>query len=247
MTENITVPSNLASQYAAQVTTDLERNVKEQERVSAEIEALQEQLAQLQRDHAVLTNMQQALGLPAALAETAAAVAADAPVVPAPRKKTASSAARKSTAATKTGAATKSSTAAKTSAATKKTAASGKPKQTRAKKATAASGKGSGGKETARKSSAGATRTADQPTLVDLVRGHLGEVTEPRSAAEIASALGQVHPDRDIKTTVVRTTLEGLVAKGQAQRTKQGNSVFYTAPDTDNREPEAQPVTEQSE
>ncbi|MEV5322203.1 hypothetical protein AB0K92_31970 [Streptomyces sp. NPDC052687] len=241
MTENITVPSNLASQYAAQVTTDLERNVKEQERVSAEIEALQEQLAQLQRDHAVLTNMQQALGLPAALAETAAAVAADAPVVPAPRKKTASSAAKKSTAATKT------STAAKTGTATKKTAASGKPKQTRAKKATAVSGKGSSGKETTRKSSAGATRTADQPTLVDLVRGHLGEVTEPRSAAEIASALGQVHPDRDIKTTVVRTTLEGLVAKGQAQRTKQGNSVFYTAPDTDNRESEAQPVTDQSE
>lgn len=231
MTENTTVPSNLASQYAAQVTTDLERNVKEQERVSAEIEALQQQLAELQRDHAVLTNMQQALGLPAALAETAAAVAADAPVVPAPRKKTASSA----------------SSAKKATAATKKTAASGKPKQTRAKKATAASGKGKTGKETARTSSAGAAKTADQPTLVELVRGHLGELNEPRSAAEIAAALGQVHPDRDIKTTVVRTTLEGLVAKGQAQRTKQGNSVFYTAPDSDGQETQAQPVTDQGE
>jgi hypothetical protein len=237
MTENTTVPSNLASQYAAQVTTDLERNVKEQERVSAEIEALQQQLADLQRDHAVLTNMQQALGLPAALAETAAAVvAADAPVVPAPRKKSASSA-------------SSASSAKKATAATKKTAASGKPKQTRAKKATAtaAAGKGKTGKETARKSSAGATKTADQPTLVELVRGHLGELTEPRSAAEIASALGQVHPDRDIKTTVVRTTLEGLVAKGQAQRTKQGNSVFYTAPDSDGQETQAQPVTDQGE
>jgi hypothetical protein len=27
---------------------------------------------------------------------------------------------------------------------------------------------------------------------------------------------------------VVRTTIEGLVAKGQVQRTKQGSSVFYT-------------------
>jgi cell division septum initiation protein DivIVA len=235
MTENTTVSSNLASQYAAQVTTDLERNVKEQERVSAEIEALQEQLAGLQRDHAVLTNMQQALGLSAALAETAPA--AEAPVVPAPRKKTASSA-KKATATTK-----------KAPATTKKAAASGKAKQPRAKKttATAAPGKGKSGDETARKSSATATKTADQPTLVDLVRGHLGEVSEPRSAAEVASALGQVHPDRDIKTTVVRTTLEGLVAKGQAQRTKQGNSVFYTAPDTAGRETEAQAVTDQSE
>ncbi|MGW5251275.1 hypothetical protein ACWEQN_47860 [Streptomyces sp. NPDC004129] len=31
---------------------------------------------------------------------------------------------------------------------------------------------------------------------------------------------------------MVRTTLEGLVAKNQAKRTKQGASVFYTAPDT---------------
>ncbi|MFI9342109.1 hypothetical protein ACIG0D_12665 [Streptomyces sp. NPDC052773] len=237
MTENTTVSSNLASQYAAQVTTDLERNVKEQERVSAEIEALQEQLAGLQRDHAVLTNMRQALGLSAALAETAPA--AEAPVVPAPRKKTASSA-KKATATTK-----------KAPATTKKAAASGKAKQPRAKKTTATAaatpGKGKSGDETARKSSATATKTADQPTLVDLVRGHLGEVSEPRSAAEVASALGQVHPDRDIKTTVVRTTLESLVAKGQAQRTKQGNSVFYTAPDTAGRETEAQAVTDQSE
>ncbi|MEV5342144.1 hypothetical protein AB0K93_27245 [Streptomyces sp. NPDC052676] len=226
MTENTTVSSNLASQYAAQVTTDLERNVKEQERVSAEIAALQEQLAGLQRDHAVLTNMQQALGLSAALAETAPA--AEAPVVPAPRKKTASS-------------------AKKATATTKKAAASGKAKQPRAKKTSAAPGKGKSGDETARKSSATATKTTDQPTLVDLVRAHLGEVSEPRSAAEVASALGRVHPDRDIKTTVVRTTLEGLVAKGQAQRTKQGNSVFYTAPDTAGRETGAQAVTEQSE
>ncbi|WP_326608769.1 hypothetical protein OG930_44675 [Streptomyces sp. NBC_01799] len=36
--------TGLASQYIAQVTVKLERNVKEQERISAEIAALQEQL-----------------------------------------------------------------------------------------------------------------------------------------------------------------------------------------------------------
>ncbi|WP_324606211.1 BlaI/MecI/CopY family transcriptional regulator [Streptomyces sp. NRRL B-24720] len=55
------------------------------------------------------------------------------------------------------------------------------------------------------------------------------EESEPRSATEISAALTQDHPDRGVKTTVVRTTLEGLVAKSQAQRTKQGSSVFYTA------------------
>jgi len=44
-----------------------------------------------------------------------------------------------------------------------------------------------------------------------------------------SSALTQAHPDRTIKTTVVRTTVEGLVARSHAHRTKQGSSVFYTA------------------
>ncbi|MFF0017994.1 hypothetical protein [Streptomyces sp. NPDC005374] len=70
-----------------------------------------------------------------------------------------------------------------------------------------------------------------QPTLVELIRRHLVEQSEPRSAAEIAVALGQAHPEREIKTKVVRITLEGLVAKSHAQRAKQGASVFYTAPD----------------
>lgn len=55
--------TELASQYSVQVTDDLERNVKEQERVSTEITALQQQLAALQHDHALLVNMQQALGI----------------------------------------------------------------------------------------------------------------------------------------------------------------------------------------
>ncbi|UGQ11881.1 BlaI/MecI/CopY family transcriptional regulator [Yinghuangia sp. ASG 101] len=72
-----------------------------------------------------------------------------------------------------------------------------------------------------------------QPTLGALIREHLGsQGAEPRSIAEIAEALGASHPDRGVKTTVVRTTIEGLVAKGLVQRHKQGGSVFYTTATT---------------
>jgi hypothetical protein len=91
-------------------------------------------------------------------------------------------------------------------------------------------GKQAGRKTAAKTPASASTTSAPTPTLVDLVREHLAGQTEPRSAAEITTALGQQHPERTIKTTVVRTTLEGLVAKSQAERTKQGASVFYTAP-----------------
>lgn len=185
--------TELASHYIAQVTGDLERNVKEQERVSAEIAALQEQLAVLRRDHSVLVSMQQALGV------TAPPAPAEGPAVPTPRKETAVRPRRTRKAAPE---------AAKKAPARK---AAPEPKKTAARKAP-------------RKTSSG-------PTLVDLVHGHLAEQSEPRSAAEVASALGAAHPDREIKTNVVRTTLEGLVAKNRAQRTKQGTSVFYSASD----------------
>ncbi|MFG3215016.1 hypothetical protein [Streptomyces tendae] len=105
--------------------------------------------------------------------------------------------------------------------------ASGAARQTKDKKPATADRKRASQK-TAAKTPATASAS---PTLVDLVREHLAGQSEPRSAAEITAALGQQHPERTIKTTVVRTTLEGLVARNQAQRTKQGNSVFYTAPD----------------
>jgi hypothetical protein len=76
---------------------------------------------------------------------------------------------------------------------------------------------------------AGTTRNSTAPTLVELIRSHLVEQDEPRSAAEITTALTQEHPERDIKPKVVRTTVEGLVAKGRVHRNKQGSSVFYTA------------------
>jgi hypothetical protein len=221
MSENTTTAGELASQYAAQVTGDLERNVKEQERISAEIAALQEQLVTLQQDHAVLVNMQQALGVtPAHVPPTTAPA-----TVPAPRTKATPDRARKSTRAKK-----------KTTAAPAPAKSKPKARKPAAAKAPA--------KETAT-----AAKTAS-PTLVELVRAHLAEQGEPRSAAEVSTALGQAHADRSFKTTVVRNTLENLVAKGQAQRSKQGSSVFYTAPDaaeqkTESPSEEAKP--EQSE
>ncbi|QER87979.1 hypothetical protein [Streptomyces tendae] len=274
MSDQSTVATDLTSQYVAQVTSDLERNVKEQERVGTEIADLQQQLAVLQRDHALLVKMQQALEVATAPAEAAAAVEAE-PVTPA--EPVASAAA-----VTEPAALTESPEAAEPAQPAEEPAVSGgatvpaprsrnsvtsgaeKPKRTR-KKAGAATSAPVGSAKTARKpstakpagkpSAAKATRTApakaakakpaearpakgDAPKLVDLVRRHLGEQKEPRSAAEVAAALGEAHPGRGIKTTVVRSTLEGLVARNQAQRSKQGSSVFYTTPDGTGPAPE---------
>jgi DNA-binding transcriptional regulator PaaX len=53
------------------------------------------------------------------------------------------------------------------------------------------------------------------------------------------------HPERGVKNTVVRTTVENLVAKGQAQRTKQGRSVYYTSPDAPQPTPSAPAESQQ--
>ncbi|CAL9670369.1 hypothetical protein [Streptomyces sp. enrichment culture] len=253
--------TELASQYSLQVTDDLERNVKEQERVSAEITALQQQLAALQHDHALLVNMQQALGItsppsqPAPAPEPAAAT--EAVAVPAPR-----GGAGTRSAAPKSTRSKKATTAPKRAAAPKRGAkAASKPTAKKAtKSATTTTTTGTAGKAPAETAAKTAEKTADKapaktaaktagkttgktaakkpaardagrPTLVELVREHLAAQREPRSAAEVTTALSEAHSGRTVKTTVVRTTLEGLVAKNQAQRTKQGTSVYYTATD----------------
>jgi hypothetical protein len=215
-TDTDTATTDLTSHYTAQVAGDLERNAKEQDRIGAEIDALQEQLRALQHDHTVLTNMQKALG------------ATDTAAQPA-REETAAPSASRQKAATQSGAG----------------------KRVRAKKATAAQGSEAVKKPTSKNPEDAAKATsakATQPTLVELIRRHLADQREPRSAAEIATALGQAHPERNIKTTVVRTTVEGLVAKSHAQRTKQGNSVYYTTTDaSEPTTPTTAPADEQPE
>ncbi|MET7476995.1 hypothetical protein ABZT17_21860 [Streptomyces sp. NPDC005648] len=198
MSETKAVTTELTAQYGAQVANDLERNLKEQDRIREEIEGLEAQLAALQHDHTILVNVQEALGLPSTPAQPAPEEAVAA--VPAPREKAPAPAARPG-------------------------------RQRRAAKAaekTAPSAKKQSRKQSTAASSAGARAV---PKLVDLVRENLTGQSEPRSAAEISTELEQLHPDREIKTKIVRLTLEGLVAKNQAQRTKQGRSVFYTTPD----------------
>jgi hypothetical protein len=213
MSESTTATTGLTSQYAAQVTSDLERNAKEQERISTDIAALQEQLAALQHDHTVLVNVQQVLGVSPTPVQPAATP--DSSTVPAPRSK--------------------------------KTAGEpGAAKQTRAKKATDT---GTAAKKSAATKPASKTGVSKGvlPTLVELVRSHLTEQSDPRSATDVATALDTAHPERGIKTTVVRTTLENLVAKNKAQRTKQGSSVYYTAPTPAEQTAAAIPDEEQAE
>ncbi|MGW1042009.1 hypothetical protein [Streptomyces sp. NPDC002547] len=231
MSQNTTAATGLSSQYAAQVTSDLERNVKEQERISTDIAALQQELASLQSDHSVLVNVQQALGITSAPAQSAATP--EATTVPAPREKTSaepSTGKRARAKKTDAPATDKKPAAQKTASKTApKTAAKSAPKavgKTEAKTGSKAAGKA----ETAK---------AALPTLVELIRQHLSEQSEPRSAAEVSTALDQAHPERGIKTTVVRTTLENLVARTQAHRTKQGSSVYYTAPTQQDSAPKA--------
>lgn len=249
MSENSTAASDLTSQYTAQVAGDLERNVKEQERVTAEIASLQEQLTVLQHDHTILVNMRQALGLvatsvePAAPVEPAGTSGAPAPqeapeagttpggaTVPAPRgrigaepatekpKRAAEKPKRAKRAASRTAPAKE---------ARKPSAAKAGPSAARGTSTRSARNRSSEDR-----SPKAGTTGKDGPKLVELVRLHLSERSEPRSAAEVADALGKAHPERTIRTTVVRSTLESLVARNQAQRTKQGSSVFYTTPDT---------------
>ncbi|MCX4565141.1 hypothetical protein OOK48_02110 [Streptomyces viridodiastaticus] len=280
MSDHSTVATDLTSQYVAQVANDLERNAKEQERVGAEIDGLRQQLAALQRDHALLVKMQQALDLAADTSEGTADASGDTAVaepaaatepsekdgaaepaeetavsghatVPAPRsrggvksgaakpkrerKKVTAGGAGKAAGAARTGGAARTTGAAKPAGPAKSAGA----RSTRKPATPKPTGKAAAVK-TARKAPAKAAESAqgDAPKLVDLVRRHLDEQKEPRSAAEVATALGQAHPGRTIKVTVIRSTLEGLVARNQAQRSKQGTSVFYTAPDGSTPAPE---------
>ncbi|MEU7058040.1 hypothetical protein [Streptomyces sp. NPDC046197] len=241
MTENTAPATELTSQYIAQVTADLEGNLKEQERIGTEIAALQEQLVALQHDHTVLVHMQQALGIAANPARPGAEPAAAS--VPSPRRARKESAESSSDHRPGAGKSNRRTSGARKPRA--RTSDAGKAGTAQERGGTGT--KPAGGKRAPR---AAAARPA-RPTLVELVRRHLSEQSEPRSAAEVAAALGQTHPDRSVKTTVVRTTLEGLVARTQAQRTKQGTSVFYTAPDTAGAPAQAQaqgdPQTEEAD
>lgn len=66
-------------------------------------------------------------------------------------------------------------------------------------------------------------------TLRDLVRDYLVSLDEPVAAADVTNTLARRYPQRSVQVPVVRNTLEGLVAKGLAVRSKQERLVFYRA------------------
>jgi chromosome segregation and condensation protein ScpB len=75
----------------------------------------------------------------------------------------------------------------------------------------------------------GVAAAGERLTLRDLVEAHLCSLREPVAAAEVAGVLAREHPDRSVQIAVVRNTLEGLVAKGLAVRSKDRRLVFYRA------------------
>lgn len=67
------------------------------------------------------------------------------------------------------------------------------------------------------------------PTLVERVVRYLEGRTEPTSVLEVTRLLNNEDDrDRTVSTVVVRNTLEALVARGIADRSKDGRSVHYT-------------------
>ncbi|MFI7236892.1 hypothetical protein [Streptomyces cyaneofuscatus] len=92
----------------------------------------------------------------------------------------------------------------------------------------------SNGKTAAGKAATGkASKKAASPkkpgelTWLELANAYLTGQSEPKSAAEVSSALAEAHPERAVQVAVVRNALEQGVAQGLLVRSKQGRSVFY--------------------
>jgi membrane protein involved in colicin uptake len=258
MADNHDETTSLRPLYAARLAEDLKHNTEEQERIGSEVVALQEKLESLRHDHALLLTMQQALG---AAGQAAEAASASAPTASVPRQAAPAAAqdaepkkkarARKSTSSPKAESPVKAESSPKAESSVKATSSA---KSASASKAAAASKPAPkpASKPTAKKASAPAAkkapaakqtpRNSDGPTLRDLVVGHLTREGEPRSALEVTDALTGSHPERGAKITVVRSTLEALVAKGQVRRSKQGKSVFYSTESVPAAADEKQPA-----
>ncbi|MFF2511788.1 hypothetical protein [Streptomyces sp. NPDC058086] len=190
MAENQDDIANLKPLYAARLAEDLERNAREQERLSSEMAALQARLETLRHNQVLLVNMQQALGQTVTADETPSSADSNASVPrqgrPAPQ--------------------------------------AGQPRPDHVTQSAVPQ------KTAPAAPSASADKSGrNTPTLRDLAVGYLSQEGAPRSALAVTDALTEAHQDRGFKITVVRSTLEAMVARGQVRRSKQGKSVFYTA------------------
>jgi hypothetical protein len=200
----MTVQENttLKTAYAGKVAADLAENTAEQDRIRAEIETLQAQLATLETDHALLESVSAALGDPTG-------------AVPAPRRAT-----------KKTAAVAKKSAAKKTADAVAPAKKAGAKKELAKKATTVAAKKTASTMGGAKAANTGADKG---PALIELIHAHLSSQSEPRTAREIAKALADANPGRNVNDNLVRTTTERLVARSRVDRVKQGSTVYYTA------------------
>ncbi|MFJ4845578.1 MULTISPECIES: hypothetical protein [unclassified Streptomyces] len=232
----ITTIQDRAAARAARIAADLDSNAREQESVRAQISELQEHLTKLGREHELLTQLrgtEPTGGGAASRRQEVAAPVEEAPASPAdavtPKPAKAAKSAR-------TSKAPKAPATAKAAEATA-TAATGEPVAAVEPVAAPAVPGPRGGRKKApvrtatrqrRKNAAGTRKPESGPTLVSLLEEILSASQEPRMVSEIVNVLADRHPDRAAKTQVVRNTLEALVAKGVAERTRQQGSVFYT-------------------
>ncbi|MFF4219271.1 hypothetical protein [Streptomyces nondiastaticus] len=67
-----------------------------------------------------------------------------------------------------------------------------------------------------------------EATWGEVLLSYLAEQQGPQSVAEITNGVSAAHPARTVQATVVRNTLEALVARGKVQRSKQARSVAYS-------------------
>ncbi|WTN39999.1 hypothetical protein OHB00_15180 [Streptomyces sp. NBC_00631] len=202
--------TELASEYSARIAQDLELNAEKQDRLATEIAALEEQLRAVRENRVVLERLQQALTPQATASVPATAASAPGTAEPAEANEAVEAAVPHQ----------------RTEPAPNRRAAA-KPNRRASAKPSAA--KPSAAKPSAAKPSAAKPSAAEtKPSLVEAVNTYLAQQQEPVSATDVAEAIRAGQPGRTIKTTVIRTTLENLVARNRARRTKQGRAVFYT-------------------
>ncbi|MCF3134767.1 hypothetical protein [Streptomyces olivochromogenes] len=205
--------ATIQEKYAGRFASELETNRSEQENLRA-------RLKQLQAEEEMLLRLQSALAGATAGSGSATGGAADAAVTEPQDPAHASAVLEEAGVPQPRHPKTGSPAAPAKKAAAKRTAPARKAaKETAAKKTTA---KGPAGKPAADK--------AAGPSLGDLLKQILDKHPgQPRTAAEVTIELEQEYPERARNTTIVRNTLERLVAKSAVERTKQKSTVLYTS------------------
>lgn len=179
MYESSVETANLKAQYATQFADDLDNSLREQERIAAEITALEGRLSELRRGHALLFGVARPLDFKKSTEWTGQQISVG-------RAESADPA-----------------SAAHQGTLLENHHAPDAPK-------------------------IHITRSRKSPTLGDTMVDLLNQCGDPQSVTEITEALMRSRPERKAKKTVIRTTLENLVAKGRVERIKRDRAVFYS-------------------